>query len=842
MDQSAGLRMFGSDTIKLDRMDGINFTRSKEKMKFLLTALKDLFSFGLQTFQSSAKSTITIHFSRSKLPSNPSHSTVTYPTIGAAPHHHRLTSYENPSTTATYHHRSYATRPPKQRPEQTPQWYECSRMPDDQIQQLVAETLAVVGLKTGVLNAEEQRKCDQDETLCRGYILSTLIDRLKKLMHTSEDFTLDQIQKHLRIEEETRIHEKNMNGASILRLIMLIQEPHMASVTTTTNDWWYDFVATTHVCNNRGLFKTYKETEDGHEAMMHDNHTSQETTMKDMLTQGIISYNGEHKDKCEICVQAKMKRKPFPKVDRQSEILELVHSDICELNGHLTRGGNSANLPKNLWGKALLTACHGYLAYYKVPLPNTSKLGPRGLKSVFVRYEKDSKSYRCLDLDSNIIVESRDVNFFENKFCHDSTSTNEIVTPIPQDISSPDLNSFNKRNMAESSNAPRRRERARKERNLDPDFIDSQAIIFLVEGDNKNNIVNKIPVLLNVEDAPKTYKKAITSRNYAFWKEAIDDKMDSLFTKDHGVILCLYVDDILIVGTNMEGINETKKFLSSCFQMKDMYEVDTILGIKVKRHSGDYALNQCHYIDKIIDKFQHLNIEEANTPYESSCKLFENNGRAVAQIKYASAKAAGKEAEWLRNTLLDKELQPQPMLAISLHCDSQSCAEEALRMLQETQFGDKPSDFHGVVVVQSKASIMVDIMGMDNDMKPVDMHQLFKILLCTVEATQHDMDKKHDNGLPPGSLGLPVIRRSLGLLKALKANRVDDWFQERIAKHDETKFDGGVIRAPPLSTPPLPSTTVEHHRYCIHTSFTNWQKGSRLASGSYCTVHEGFTE
>ncbi|GKE83106.1 retrovirus-related pol polyprotein from transposon TNT 1-94, partial [Tanacetum coccineum] len=33
-------------------------------------------------------------------------------------------------------------------------------------------------------------------------------------MHTSEDFTMDQIQKHLRIEEETHIREKNLNGAS----------------------------------------------------------------------------------------------------------------------------------------------------------------------------------------------------------------------------------------------------------------------------------------------------------------------------------------------------------------------------------------------------------------------------------------------------------------------------------------------------------------------------------------------------------------------------------------------------------------------------------------------------
>ncbi|GJW04384.1 hypothetical protein Tco_1563240 [Tanacetum coccineum] len=48
---------------------------------------------------------------------------------------------------------------------------------------------------------------------------------------------------------------------------------HMASV-TTTDDWWYDSGATTHVCNNRDLFKTYNETEDEHEVMMGDNHTS----------------------------------------------------------------------------------------------------------------------------------------------------------------------------------------------------------------------------------------------------------------------------------------------------------------------------------------------------------------------------------------------------------------------------------------------------------------------------------------------------------------------------------------------------------------------------------------
>jgi hypothetical protein len=36
----------------------------------------------------------------------------------------------------------------------------------------------------------------------------------------------------------------------------------------------------------------------------------------------------------------------------------------------------------------------------------------------------------------------------------------------------------------------------------------------------------------------------------------------------------------------MEGIFETKKYPTSRFKMKDRKEVDTILGIKVKKHNG----------------------------------------------------------------------------------------------------------------------------------------------------------------------------------------------------------------------------------------------------------------
>ncbi|KAK3016990.1 hypothetical protein RJ639_005355 [Escallonia herrerae] len=48
-----------------------------------------------------------------------------------------------------------------------------------------------------------------------------------------------------------------------------------------------------------------------------------------------------------------------------------------------------------------------------------------------------------------------------------------------------------------------------------------------------------------------------------------------------GVLICLYVDDMLIFGTDIDKINEAKNFLTSNFSMKDLGEADVILGIKI---------------------------------------------------------------------------------------------------------------------------------------------------------------------------------------------------------------------------------------------------------------------
>ena len=56
----------------------------------------------------------------------------------------------------------------------------------------------------------------------------------------------------------------------------------------------------------------------------------------------------------------------------------------------------------------------GCLVYSKETNPNKTKLAPKAIKWAFVSYVSNSKAYRLLDFESNVIIESRDVKFFKN--------------------------------------------------------------------------------------------------------------------------------------------------------------------------------------------------------------------------------------------------------------------------------------------------------------------------------------------------------------------------------------------------------------------------------------------
>jgi len=74
-----------------------------------------------------------------------------------------------------------------------------------------------------------------------------------------------------------------------------------------------------------------------------------------------------------------------------------------------------------------------------------------------------------------------------------------------------------------------------------------------------------------------------------------------VYTKTVGnacIIVCIYVNDMLILGTNMEDIKSTKRMLSNNFDMKNLRIADLILGIKITRTLDRLSLSQSHYVEK----------------------------------------------------------------------------------------------------------------------------------------------------------------------------------------------------------------------------------------------------
>ena len=69
------------------------------------------------------------------------------------------------------------------------------------------------------------------------------------------------------------------------------------------------------------------------------------------------------------------------------------------------------------------------------------------------------------------------------------------------------------------------------------------------------------------------------------------------------VILCLYVDDILLFGTSMEIVKDVKSYLSKRFDMKDLGEANIILGMQVERTQAGFIINQASSIEKMLKKF-----------------------------------------------------------------------------------------------------------------------------------------------------------------------------------------------------------------------------------------------
>lgn len=103
---------------------------------------------------------------------------------------------------------------------------------------------------------------------------------------------------------------------------------------------------------------------------------------------------------------------------------------------------------------------------------------------------------------------------------------------------------------------------------------------FIVKGQEKK-VCKLVKSLYGLKQAPKQWHEKFdyTMLSSGFTINECDKCVYIKQTKHACIIVCLYVDDMLIIGTNKDIINSTKKMLSSKFEMKDMGLANLILRV-----------------------------------------------------------------------------------------------------------------------------------------------------------------------------------------------------------------------------------------------------------------------
>ena len=69
-------------------------------------------------------------------------------------------------------------------------------------------------------------------------------------------------------------------------------------------------------------------------------HVNYDTLRKLINLNHIPTFQIDAKHKCETCVETKLTKSSFQNIERHTELLDLIHSDICDLKLIQTRGGN----------------------------------------------------------------------------------------------------------------------------------------------------------------------------------------------------------------------------------------------------------------------------------------------------------------------------------------------------------------------------------------------------------------------------------------------------------------------------------------------------------------------
>ncbi|GJR97209.1 zinc finger, CCHC-type containing protein [Tanacetum coccineum] len=356
-----------------------------------------------------------------------------------------------------------------------------------------------------------------------------LLDFKYTLKHLEEELTLVELGGHLRIEESLKMQDSDKpKGNNVADPSVVNMDDDVA--------WWVDSGAIVHVCKDRYLFKTYESLNNGSILHMINESTAlvhgrgcvdlKLNIGNDNITSAFMSTS---KLNDLILWHARLGHVHFKRMQHMSKDELILPFDMDTVKVPYKRNRIT---PYELWTKRKpnlnCLRVWGYRAVVRLHDSKLKTLGKRGMECIFVGYVEHSNAFRFYVIEPNdsvsinSIIESNDVIFDENKF----SSVPKLSLRIPngtEDIGGSVVpEEVTEKVVQQPESELRKTKRNRNPKNFRPEFQ-----LYLIEG-TRDEVSYQHSNCFNIEDDSKTFDEAMKSQDVAFWKEAINDEIDSI--------------------------------------------------------------------------------------------------------------------------------------------------------------------------------------------------------------------------------------------------------------------------------------------------------------------------
>ena len=140
--------------------------------------------------------------------------------------------------------------------------------------------------------------------------------------------------------------------------------------------------------------------------------------------------------------------------------------------------------------------------------------------------------------------------------------------------------------------------------------------------------------LYGLKQAPRAWHARIVSYlvSIGFYMADADH---SLYVRknEHGiVIICIYVDDLIVGGDNEDEIAHVKTLMKQEFDMKDLGELRYFLGIEIVRTKEGIWLSQRQYALDMLSKYGMADCKPISMPLDQNLKLRADAGQVLEDV------------------------------------------------------------------------------------------------------------------------------------------------------------------------------------------------------------------